>query len=340
MLTTLHAGERDWLTAVVADPLDDLKKLVYADWLEERGDPRAAFLRGYVEATKSMTPADFPPADGLPEEWLALIGFRITQMLAGTAPALREAAFKLARPALRLTETKVKEATLADGVSKLGGRPDLPPGFAWPTRRDCKVNYNGLHESNRPAGFLGQINLDEIAHTQAARVLPPTGMLSFFASVDGPNPDNLGVKCVHFPDVAALVRTTSPKPLTTANRRTQARRLSFEETLSLPLYPYYDIGGLRSSDPKWGGLFEVEEVVKPSYASNALLCGVMRFNSDAMMGYCSKFGVHDDNVTPNVRNLIKLTDADGRGLYLSIKANDLAARNFDALRLTHFDYNC
>ena len=340
MLTALHAGERDWLTAVVADPLDDLKKLVYADWLEERGDPRATFLRGYVEASKSMDPAKLPPADGLPEEWLALIGYRITELLTNTAPALREAAFQVARPALRLIETKAKEDTLPDGVSKLGGRPDLPPGFAWPTGRDCKVNYNGLHESNRPAGFLGQISLDEIAHTQAAKVLPPTGLLSFFASVDNDNPDALGVKCLYFPDVSALGRTKSPKPLTEANRRTQARRLSFEETLSLPLYPYYDIGGLRSSDPKWGGVIEVDEVFEASHATNGLIAGIGRFNSDTVMGYCSQFGVCDDNVTSNFRNLVKLTDAEGRGLYLVIKADDLAARNFDALRLNHVDYNC
>ena len=334
MLTTLHAGERDWLTAVVADPLDDLKKLVYADWLEESGDPRAAFLRGYVEATKSMNPAQLPAADGLPEEWLALIGFRITQLLAGTAPALREAAFQVARPALRLTETKVKEATLPDGVSKLGGRPDLPPGFKWPTGRDCKATYNDPHDTDRLAGFLGQINLDEIASTQAARALPPTGMLSFFASVDNDNPDALGVKCVYFPDVAALVRTTSPKPLTEANRRMQARRLSFAETLSLPSYPYYTSGKLEHGEPKWGGVADVEA----SYASDALNDGLWMLNPDTMLGYSRSEG-GGDNANAKFRSLIRLTNNHNHKLYLEFKADDLAARNFDALILEWVDYD-
>jgi uncharacterized protein (TIGR02996 family) len=34
-----------FLTAVLAAPDDDATRLVYADWLEERGDPRAEFLR-------------------------------------------------------------------------------------------------------------------------------------------------------------------------------------------------------------------------------------------------------------------------------------------------------
>ena len=333
MLTALHDGERDWLTAVVAAPLDDLKKLVYADWLEERGDPRAAFLRGYVEAAKAMDPAKLPPADGLPEEWLALIGYRITQII---APALWEAAFKLARPALRLTETKVKEATLPDGVSKLGGRPDLPPGFAWPTGRDCKATYYGdADDTDRLAGFLGQINLDEIAHTQAAKVLPPTGMLSFFAFQDGENDDSdaaLGAKCLYFPDVAALVRTKPPKALTVANKRMQARRLSFEETLSLPEYPS---GGPGGSKPKWGGLIEIDPIDDNGpYPTD----GLWRFNSGTFLGYGRSEG-GADNEAPGLRNLVTLTNDSEYNLHMLIKADDLAARNFDALILEWVDYD-
>ncbi len=34
-----------FLRSIQADPVDELNLLVYADWLEERGDPRADFLR-------------------------------------------------------------------------------------------------------------------------------------------------------------------------------------------------------------------------------------------------------------------------------------------------------
>jgi uncharacterized protein (TIGR02996 family) len=42
-----------FLRAIAAAPADDLPRLVYADWLEERDDPRAAFLRAEVELTRA-----------------------------------------------------------------------------------------------------------------------------------------------------------------------------------------------------------------------------------------------------------------------------------------------
>src|SRR5271170_4351847 len=37
--------DADFLAAIRASPYDDALRLVYADWLEERGDPRGEFLR-------------------------------------------------------------------------------------------------------------------------------------------------------------------------------------------------------------------------------------------------------------------------------------------------------
>jgi uncharacterized protein (TIGR02996 family) len=39
------SDEEGFLQAIAAAPTDDLPRLVYADWLEERGDPRATYLR-------------------------------------------------------------------------------------------------------------------------------------------------------------------------------------------------------------------------------------------------------------------------------------------------------
>jgi uncharacterized protein (TIGR02996 family) len=42
------------LAAVIANPADDLPRLVYADWIEENGEPdRAAFIRGQVELART-----------------------------------------------------------------------------------------------------------------------------------------------------------------------------------------------------------------------------------------------------------------------------------------------
>jgi uncharacterized protein (TIGR02996 family) len=41
--------EEAFLDSICADPRDSTPRLVYADWLEERGDPRAAYLRVLCE---------------------------------------------------------------------------------------------------------------------------------------------------------------------------------------------------------------------------------------------------------------------------------------------------
>src|SRR5947199_1700743 len=37
--------DEGYIQAILADPEDDALRLVYADWLEERGDPRGEYLR-------------------------------------------------------------------------------------------------------------------------------------------------------------------------------------------------------------------------------------------------------------------------------------------------------
>jgi uncharacterized protein (TIGR02996 family) len=50
-----------FLRAVFNQPDDDVLRLVYADWLEERGDPRAEFLRLDVEQHRSAEGATIRP---------------------------------------------------------------------------------------------------------------------------------------------------------------------------------------------------------------------------------------------------------------------------------------
>ena len=42
---TVTGDEEAFLRAVALAPADDAPRLVYADWLDDRGDPRAAYLR-------------------------------------------------------------------------------------------------------------------------------------------------------------------------------------------------------------------------------------------------------------------------------------------------------
>jgi uncharacterized protein YwqG len=74
----------------------------------------------------------------------------------------------LARPAVSLTIHQADEAAIPVGNSKLGGLPDLPPGVAWPHRED------------KPLEFLAQINLADVADFDREKLLPSSGLLSFF----------------------------------------------------------------------------------------------------------------------------------------------------------------
>jgi uncharacterized protein (TIGR02996 family) len=55
-----------FLAAIIADPDDDSPRLVYADWLEERGDPRGAFIR--LQCALERASADDPRRPALEDE--------------------------------------------------------------------------------------------------------------------------------------------------------------------------------------------------------------------------------------------------------------------------------
>src|SRR3954451_19969395 len=65
--------EAGFLRAVVADPADDAPRLVYADWLDDHGQPeRAEFIR--VQCELARTPADDPRRLELEARERALLG--------------------------------------------------------------------------------------------------------------------------------------------------------------------------------------------------------------------------------------------------------------------------
>jgi uncharacterized protein YwqG len=81
---------------------------------------------------------------------------------------VEETLVALMRPSVRLLATPDPEETMPIGVSKIGGRPDLPPMLSWP-------RWQGL-----ALGFLAQIRLEEVAEADVEGALPPVGMLYFF----------------------------------------------------------------------------------------------------------------------------------------------------------------
>lgn len=129
------------LQAVLATPHDDAPRLVYADWLEERGDARAEYLRLQCQLVRSWSydnqRADlFQKAAALRSQidpgWLGLIR-RCTTPRAPidvdkVIPTLR----KKARTAVRLHP---RRGLAARDASKIGGLLLWPSAERWP---ECK----------------------------------------------------------------------------------------------------------------------------------------------------------------------------------------------------------
>jgi uncharacterized protein YwqG len=73
---------------------------------------------------------------------------------------------RMARPSIRLTPG-------GTGASRLGGSPDLPPDFEWPSWQDRRL------------GFVAQLALDEVAAVEPGVPLPNEGRLLVFWDLDG-----------------------------------------------------------------------------------------------------------------------------------------------------------
>lgn len=126
------------------------------------------------------------------------------------------------------------------GNSRLAGLPDLPPGWAWPTR-----TYD---EEDPPVmlTFAGQFNLEELAPYQT--LLPPKGMLYVFLDAD---PYDSRSKVLFYDGPMHVLRRY---PLTRRQVRLKMfdtdmahvdelplwfpRRVRFEGGLSIPAYKF------------------------------------------------------------------------------------------------------
>jgi uncharacterized protein YwqG len=72
-----------------------------------------------------------------------------------------------ALPAAILISEKQSVAALSRGHSKLGGKPDAPSDFVWPTKDEKALS------------FIAQINLSDLPAIEGSQ-LPNSGLLSFF----------------------------------------------------------------------------------------------------------------------------------------------------------------
>ncbi|MCA9174186.1 MAG: DUF1963 domain-containing protein [Planctomycetales bacterium] len=324
----LLPDERPFLDKVVDEPLNDEARGVYADWLDERGDQRGEFLRQLTAAGHTLQVADFPDPAEIASAWLELVGHPLLLDLADCEDkSIREAALPLARPALRMTSVERSDDVLEIGASKLGGLPDLPSPRHWPVGEACRAIYNDATAGYQDlAGFLGQVNLAEIAGSYAARDLPSEGLLSFFCFQDWEqdNPDAVGV-CVRWFPSADLRRIEPHLSLTLGNEVMQARQLQFAETLDLP-EPY---------DGPWSDLLHPADDDKYFDALNL----VRERNFTNMLGYGRATSGADPTPDRDSRHLIVLDNSYECRMHIQIPASELARANFDAVTLNWVDFD-
>jgi uncharacterized protein YwqG len=152
------------------------------------------------------------------EAWRALLG---AKGLTRYVPALE----KLVRPAVRLETNAIDGKKLALGQSRLGGEPDLPRSFAWPT-------FKG-----EPLAFVAELNLADVAAAAPVDGLPKEGHLWFFYAADqshwGFDPKDAGSSVVHYAARGPIERRVTPNGVP-AEGRFAACSLSFTPYVDLP----------------------------------------------------------------------------------------------------------
>ncbi|MBY0526306.1 MAG: DUF1963 domain-containing protein [Gemmataceae bacterium] len=317
-------GETGMLSAVVQDPQDDHVKLVYADWLEEKGDPRGAFLRQFVHAVQM---GKKPPAGrGISAGWQEMVGLSLLRRICASQFAeYRTTIMELARPALAMTAKGCPESRIATGATKFGGLPDLPPGSVWPR---CEQG---------PLEFLAQLDLVEFHTTLAGRALPPKGLLSFFMyhnypedeygnGREEPTVDKGGLRIIHTEDTSRLTRLAAPDDL--------------DEDLGQPKKPcqvkFVELLDLPEPDDTWsdryGAAFPQLEM------EDELDFGRLRGANHQLFGYAHVTVLVQDPIPgPDWQLLIRFSSddnlnwgwGDGHHLFWYIKTDDLKKGRFD-----------
>ncbi len=162
--------------------------------------------------------------------------------------ALEQAGFKslvphldvITRPSIRVHSTPAGDVAVQLGMSKLGGLPDLAPGTEWP-------EWQGV-----PQSFVGQIWLADVQAYDTEKVLPASGLLSFFYNAKqdtyGDAASDAGSWRVLFiQDTANLKQVPAPANLPAAGQF-KVSSLTFSSQLTLSPQPQLEVPGLPWTD--------------------------------------------------------------------------------------------
>ena len=248
-------------------------------------------------------------------------------------------------PGIRFNAVPCAEPELLPGESRLGGSPDVPEGFAWPTWR------------GKPLAFLAQLNLAELRDFFTAAPLPETGWLLFFYDARqttwGFDPQDLGSWSVVYVTGTPenLKRISVPIETFLGGKYASCRIIPYEaltaptaespEIQALDLGPdefdaYFDIsspdGSTTGKCHQLLGLAQAiqgEMRLECQLASNGVYCGNPAGYNDPRAVELAK-GVDDWMLLFQVDtdDKARMMWGDVGRLYFWIKRSDLAKREF------------
>lgn len=126
----------------------------------------------------------------------------------------------LRRNSIRLSFQK---GAADQGLSHFGGVPDVPEGFEWPCFNTDSIDEPSGDVRLRPLAFLAQFDCEELAKYDRENLLPHTGVLSFFYSIEsnrwGFDPEDFGCSRVYwFGNAEELRPAQLPEGLSEAYR--------------------------------------------------------------------------------------------------------------------------
>ena len=282
-------GEADILAKVIENLADHDAKLVYADWLEERDDPRGPMLREFITAYRGGK-KKLPKVSAAPKSWRDLVGITLMMRIRETALGpVADQLLGVAKPAIAFRTVKAPESLIWSGTSKVGGKPDLLPDAKWP-------KFQGM-----PLAFHVQINLAEVAVSPVCRDLPASGMLSFFYDSWGsPSRDMRGGGRVIFTPKFKYLKGLYMPDGPEHQVRHNAGRVVFTETVTLPALDSPWLGKSNfASDPEVEAAYRV--LPDPGEPGHRLLghsipiagappekqtdCHLLRLGSDPIPGF-------------------------------------------------------
>ncbi len=237
--------------------------------------------------------------------------------------------------AIQLLTTASSATELPLGASRLGGCPDLPADFSWPT-----------HPSGRPLSFLGQLKLSEMAKLKSPLSDTP-GTLYFFSAWgwlndEGSDPDvpeeeeeqQVGWTRVVLVNSTSLVRRTTPDGAFEYGwtRASPIETLSVPTSTQLQAAQHWD--GDKRDTLDWKVTYPYYSVLehKSKAAPRHLLFGFPNtFQFDAELPF--------DNPVLLMQlasdDLMESCFGDGGSLYFYIAQADLDALDFSRVRVDY-----